>query len=363
MKTEEKTLNFLLGAHTPQGYVSRFDQLAEENQGWRTFILKGGPGSGKSTLLKKIAERFAPDPGLELILCSSDMRRLDAVLLPERKLAVVDGTQPHLLEPKYPGAVESVVDLSVCQDTDILYSNRSAIVSLTDSISRCHEYCSRYLAAGSSLTGDNYRLTLEGVDMEKLNGYLGRLSEREIKPKKAAAAEGRERVRFLTAVTERGVVKLTGTAKLLAERIYLINDEWGAISRLILYHIRAKALSAGYDVISCYCPLSPFEKLEQLFIPELAVGFLTSNRSHDFDLEIDPYRIINCRRFTDLEKLKGAKKRISGNRKAVDHMIAQAGALLKEAKALADELKAYYTAATRFEEADRITRRLIEKIE
>lgn len=359
MKSEEKALHFFLGANTPQGFVSRFDHLTDNKDGWRTMIIKGGPGSGKSTMMKKIADEFF-DEGMELIHCASDFESLDAVILPKRRFAIADGTAPHVLEPKYPGAAQSLVDVTACWDEDLLYSRREDIIALCKSVSRCHEHSCRFLSAAASLIGDTYRLALEAVNTAKLSAYCARLCERVFKP--LAGRESHESVRFLTAVTNNGVTSFHETAKLLCERIYLINDDYGAVSRLMLNNVRTAALASGYDIISCYCPLSPYEKLEQLFVPQLSLGFMTSNRFHDFTEVIDPYRIVSSQRFSDQSKLKTNKKRITFNRKAAAQMIDQAASLLLEAKNMHDGLETYYTDATDFEKADTLTEKIIEKV-
>jgi len=361
MKFEDSKLRFFLGANTPQGFVSRFDQLADADNGWREYVIKGGPGSGKSTLMKKIAEALeGENPDMQFIHCSSDVSSLDALIVPGLRFSIVDGTSPHIVEPKYPGAVESIVDITSCWDEDMLYACREEIISLSRKCTRCHEHCCRFLSAAGSLAGDTYRIALDCVNTAKLAGYASRLVEREFKSSKNTA--GKERVRFLTAVTDQGVVKFTGTAKLLCDRIYLLKDDYGAISRLLLNSVRSSVLAAGYDVISCYCPLGPFDKLEQLFVPELRLGFMTSNRFHDFDLEIDPYRIVNSQRFTDRDKLKAGKRRLSFNRKAMAQMVTQAELLLQEAKETHDELEGYYRSATDFAKVDALTEKTIQQI-
>ena len=75
------------------------------------------------------------------------------------------------------------------------------------------------------------------------------------------------------------------TAKNLCDRIYLIDDVYGASSRLLLSTLRGQALANGYDIITCYCPLAPFEKIEHIFVPELRVGFMTANDYHQPDIE------------------------------------------------------------------------------
>lgn len=97
MSNSANPLEFFLGANTPQGFVSRYDQLADPADGWREFVIKGGPGTGKSTMMKRIAaEVGARCSEIELIRCSSDVDSLDAVILPAIKTAIADGTAPHV---------------------------------------------------------------------------------------------------------------------------------------------------------------------------------------------------------------------------------------------------------------------------
>jgi hypothetical protein len=358
MKPEEKAIRFFLGANTPQGFVSRFDHFSDKTDGFRVLIIKGGPGSGKSTIIKKIVEKYG-DEKTELIHCSSDVDSLDGAICPARRFAVCDGTAPHTVEPKYPGALESIVDVSACWDEGALFACRGDIIPLTKSISLCHEQSCRFLSAASSLLGDTYRLALGALNTPKLSSYLSRLTEREFK---ARGKGGSEKVRFLSAVTNKGVVSFLETARLMCDKIYIVNDDYGAVSRLLLSAARSAALSAGYDVISCYCPLSPYEKLEHLFIPKLSLGFLTSNRFHDFGDVADAYRIVNCQRFSDVLKLKEFKRRVSFNRKAAQQMVDKASELLAEAKKMHDELESYYTGATDYDKLDALTKTVMDKI-
>ncbi len=100
MQHSEQPIRFFLGANTPNGFVSRFDQLADPAEGWRLYIIKGGPGCGKSTLMKKMAAAFAPyESRLELIHCSSDADSLDGLILGDHKIAFCDGTSPQANAP------------------------------------------------------------------------------------------------------------------------------------------------------------------------------------------------------------------------------------------------------------------------
>ena len=92
-----KNIHFFLGANSPAGFFSLYDQLVDPYTDEALYILKGGPGGGKSSFLKKIAKGIA-DTGLDVeqIHCSADPDSLDAIYIPALKVAYVDGTAPHV---------------------------------------------------------------------------------------------------------------------------------------------------------------------------------------------------------------------------------------------------------------------------
>ena len=51
------TVSFFLGANTPYGFVSFFDELYNPYGDDRALIIKGGPGTGKSGIIKAIATK------------------------------------------------------------------------------------------------------------------------------------------------------------------------------------------------------------------------------------------------------------------------------------------------------------------
>ena len=359
MAAKTEPLHFFLGANTPQGFVSRFDQLGNADKGWRCYVIKGGPGSGKSTLMKKVAAAAAQtEPEMELIHCSSDRNSLDGVILPGRKISIADGTPPHTIEPKFPGAYEVTVPLFGCWDDDKLWLNREEIIKTSRKISGVHEYCVRFLTAAGSLLGDSYRMALEVTDKAKIGRYATAFVQRELGRPKVYAPQ--DQARFLSAITDGGPTLFEETAQRLAKRIIFVEDEWGAASRLLLTAVRSHALKAGFRVVSCYCPLAPFDKLDHLFIPEAGVGLMTVNKFHP--VTIAPTRTIHARRFCDIESLKLRKKRISFNTRAAGQMLDQAARLMGEAKLLHDGLEEYYKQATDYAKVDELTDRFVKKI-
>ena len=93
-------IQYFLGGNTPSGFHSLYHQLSAPSRMQALYIIKGGTGSGKSTLMRRV-ERHAKAAGLETqqVLCSGDPDSLDALLLPQLKAALVDGTAPQGVVP------------------------------------------------------------------------------------------------------------------------------------------------------------------------------------------------------------------------------------------------------------------------
>ena len=93
-------IQYFLGANSPRGFYSLYDQLIPMEDASAVYILKGGPGCGKSTLMRQVAlAAEEADMEVEYVLCSGDPDSLDAVVLPQQGIALVDGTAPHAAAP------------------------------------------------------------------------------------------------------------------------------------------------------------------------------------------------------------------------------------------------------------------------
>ena len=355
---DQHSLTFFLGANSPLGFVSHFDQLTDPKQARHAYLLKGGPGSGKSTLLKRIAEELSDWGTIEEIHCSSDVSSLDAVILGESGISVVDATLPHAIEPRYPGVVETIVPLGECWDRHVLAAHREEVIEIGEQKRRLNEQCCKYLAAAASLLSDTYRLAMEVTDLAKVDRVAKRIAANEWKAKHGG--EGREKIRLLSAVTDLGQILYSQTARKLASRIYRIEDDYGPSSKRLLASLKEQALTSGYDVYSCFCPISPYERVEHLFIPELSLGFMTE--SPFLSPDIVPDRVINARRFTSHDGIRQRKKRISFNRKAAQQMMAQATSLIADARRHHQRLEEIYQSAMDYGAVTELGDRLLDAI-
>lgn len=337
-----KTYASFLGANTPRGFVSLFSEMYNPYKSCRPFIIKGGPGTGKSTLMKKLGTLSA-EKGLdtELIYCSSDPASLDGIIIPELGICVADGTSPHTLEPKFPGAVENIINTGDFWDISKLRESVDEIRSLTLENSIHHRTSARYLAAAGSINDENIRLTDRYLDRDKINGFALRFAAREL-PCKRNAAPGRRIRRFISAITPQGNIFLGSTVTALATRIIGIEDEFTPASSLLTDRIGEAAVKNGYDVIFCHCPMKPDMQCEHIIIPEAHLALITLRSAHKGTPECD--RIIHAKRFLRNE-LTSCAFTLRFNRRLIKELTAEAVSALSQAKATHDKLEKLYVSA------------------
>ncbi|MBQ7541744.1 MAG: hypothetical protein IJT44_05585 [Clostridia bacterium] len=353
--TENTT--FFLGANTPSGFHSLFHELYDPADGWRAYILKGGPGTGKSTLMKTVAEKCGEaGVGYETIRCASDPDSLDALRIESKKICIADGTAPHILEPRYPGAVERTVDLSAFWNFDRLRESRSAIVRLSDENAACHKRAVRFLQAAESLSRDMRRLALECVDTDKIERYASRFAARRFGAPRGSV--GREITRFFTAVTPQGVTVLRDTSDALCDELLVMDDPYGAASAVLLGCLRRYALGSGLDVIACLCPLHPDAGPQHLFIPQLRLGIVTENAFQRFE----GTSVIHASRFTDSSALRRHRSRITFSRRTEKELLEEAASAMHDALETHNELEALYRPAVDFEAVSRLTEQIAGEI-
>ena len=104
-----------MGANTADGFVGWFDEIVDNYDLKKIYIIKGGSGVGKSTLIRRFAEglqKIHKTLTIDYLMCSADPSSYDGAIIHELGVAIMDGTSPHITDPKYPGVVEEIVDLA-----------------------------------------------------------------------------------------------------------------------------------------------------------------------------------------------------------------------------------------------------------
>ena len=346
---------YFLGTNSAEGFISSFGESYDPNSGWKAYIIKGGPGTGKSSFMKKIA-KSAKEKGHEIILCpcSSDPDSLDALILPDKKTVIMDGTSPHTVDPKYPGVCEEILNFGEFWKTDAL-NQKDEIICVTDKNKQLHKIASSYMKAAGQLIHNNLKIAAVCTDQQKVLHVADNLCRKYI-PKSCGTPF--EWTRYLTSITPKGFVFL-GENGGLTENNVIIEDKYSFSANLILNKIRDYALTNGYEIITVKNGFLPSVITDGVIIPKLNISFLTENQYTKINL---PISRIHSRRFTEISVLSRNRERLKFNKKAIDLLLTSTADTLKEAKNIHDILEGYYISAMDFDKLNLFTEKFAEKI-
>lgn len=361
MSYDKDIPKFFLGANSPDGFFLRFNQLYYPNEGWFCYILKGGPGSGKSSLMKQIAA-YALKRNIkpELIFCSSDPDSLDAVILNELKVSIVDGTSPHCLDPIYAGVSDKIINLGEYWDEKSLLANKDEILKSMHQNAMFHKRAKGYLKAYKGVQDSIETIFEKALNKEKIEDFSKRITKRLLR--KVPSEKGKEVIRFISAVTPDGLIFFEDTVISICDEVYIIDDKFGVIGSFILKYIKEYGINSGHNVISCYSPFSPKHKLECLIFPKDKISFVVSNSNHSMDKLKNVGKTINAIRFADKDRIKSNIKLLNYDRKIECQLLNEAVKNLKSAKNIHDIIERFYIPSMNFKKVDNLTRKLTEKI-
>ncbi len=346
MKTNKK---YFLAANSCEGFISYFGSSYNPNDNWRCYIIKGGPGTGKSSFMKKVAQK-AEEKGEKYILCpcSSDPNSLDAVILPNKKTIIFDGTAPHTQDPVYPAICEEILNFGQFWNSEKI-KDKALVINITDQNKALHKTASKYLKAAGQIMLESYKTALSCTKKAETKAFAEKLVKKYIPRKNGVPYEWH---RFIEGITPDGVVSFPETVTEDFKNVVIISDKYRASSNIIMNEIRNYCLINGYEIISLKNPFLPSVILDHILIPELSLAFVTEDNNLYFTT---PSRRIHSRRFTSNKLLHSCDSRLKLNRKILKSLLSSATDTLSKAKAVHDILEGHYINAMNYTELEEFT--------
>lgn len=200
-------MRFYPGGNTGNGFVSFYNNIALGDDE-RMIILKGGPGVGKSSFMKKLGKHFF-DKGynIEYFNCSSDNSSVDGVRIPNLNVSVIDGTSPHVVDPKYPIAVDEIVNLGRYVNVPKMRENKYEIIRITKEISAIYKCVYAFLRSAKEMYHSGISI-YECAKDKKIERKLSEFISNNIFKDKVAEEKYERREMFLSAITPLGVVNM-----------------------------------------------------------------------------------------------------------------------------------------------------------
>ncbi len=341
---------YFLGANTRSGFRSLYDGFCSGPDDY-LYIIKGGPGGGKSSFMRKIGEAASRRGyDVEYVVCSGDPDSLDGVYIPQKHVGFVDGTAPHVIEPRNIGADSFYVNLGCFCSCEIAWYDARRITELTAEYRAHYARAYKWLGAAGCVAEAPIAGAYTPEALEKARSRAASSVRREAHGIHRTHRTGRVTKRFLSAISGSGDVELYCGLNEAYTHIYGLDNRLG-LAVPYLEAAMAEAGELGIDVIFCPCPLNP-ETPEAILLPELGVMFTTKFTG-------EPYRHV---RLDALGDIGGVRRELRQKEAIYGALMGEARSALADAKLAHDALEGVYRPYMNFEGLTRYTLDTIEAL-
>jgi len=285
------------GNNTPRGFFSYYDYIIPKDA-TRVFVIKGGPGVGKSTFMTSIARDMVElGYDVEIHHCSSDNNSIDGVVFPAIGIGIIDGTFPHVVDPKVPGAVDEIVWLGEFWDEESVRSKKEEILQAQKASDSVFKRAYRFLKAAQIVYEDWESVYMEAMDFGKANMIAAQIIKENFGSIRVSPKPGFQRRLFASAITPDGMVNYLNTIVARCEKRYVIAGYPGTGKSFLLEKVAKATLERGFFVETYHCPLHP-EKVEHVIVPDLKLALTKSIEPHTYvpvetDIIVDMNQCLN----------------------------------------------------------------------
>ena len=360
MSSRGKIKNYFPGGNTCRGFYSFYEYLPYNAE--RIFVIKGGPGTGKSTFMKKIAEEFLNEGyQIEYHWCSSDNDSLDGVLIPDLKVALLDGTAPHMVDPKNPGAVDEIVNLGRYWDRSILSKHKNKIVTLNKTIWKYFDNAYAFLEEAKLVHDRWEEYYLEGMDFQKSNLKVKSLRHEIFADYKLSNQLGNHRHLFGSAFTPKGAVDYFSNITADCEKRYVIKGKPGTGKSTVAKKIAQSALERGLDVNYFHCSFDP-DSIDMIVIPKLKLSLVDGTPPHIVNPNRTGDEVVDMLECINQQQVRAQQEQIKITKSRYQSLMNRALQEIQQAKNLHDQLEEYYIEAMDFAQIDQRCEKIKEEI-
>lgn len=348
------------GAITSMGFFSYYDNIIQQDCR-HIFVIKGGPGVGKSTFMKKIAESMLEKGcNIEYHCCSSDNNSIDGIVIPEEGIALLDGTAPHIVDPKNPGAVDEIINLGEYWNEEVIANSKVNIIKTNHQIGRYFQAAYFALSEANNALDEWKFYIKEYQDWTYINQLLIKV-EKEIF-KVIPKGNGNDRHLFAWAHTPQGKTQFIDTLLHGINKLYTLSGQPGSGKSTFLKRIAERAITLGLDVEYYHSTLNP-SQLDLIIIPGIKTALVITSEPYTYVPKFNG-RIIALDFNYSLgnSELKKIESDVNDCRQRVNQHIERALKNSLRAKQTHDLLESYYIPAMNFTAIEKERLNILQRI-
>ena len=291
--TGKQQRRYFAASNSADGFINYFPKIFE-NVGKRLFVIKGGPGTGKSCFMKQVGKQAeANGYPVTYYYCSSDPDSLDGLVIGGMDVGFIDGTAPHVWEPRSVGVFEQILNFGEFWQADRLLRRRDRIEALSAKKKDAYRRAYRYLAA----YGHVMRATAEEVASAIYSEKLEKAAERLVKQYGSENGVFWEQTAVCSAIGMRGRARFD-TYERNADKLYTVTDH-GGTAHFFFEALYKACRHRGVRVCLSRDPILP-ERIDALCLTDSGVTFTTEGEGTP----------VNMRRFVNEEAYRTLRSEI-----------------------------------------------------
>jgi GTPase SAR1 family protein len=348
------------GAITSKGFFSYYDNMIIQDCR-HIFVIKGGPGVGKSTFMKKIAEKmFEKGYCIEYHCCSSDNNSIDGIVIPEEGIAFLDGTAPHVVDPKNPGAVDEIINLGEYWNEELIANSKQDIIKTNYKIGRYFQ--AAYFALSEAKNAlDEWKFYVHEYQNWTYINQLMLKVEKEIL-KVIPKGIGKDRHLFAWAHTPQGKTQFIDTLLYGINKLYTLSGQPGCGKSTFLNRIAERAIILGQDVEYYHNTLDP-SQLDLIIMPGIQTAMVITSEPYTYEPKFDGKIIaLDFDYSLDKSELKKIESDVNDCRQRVNQHIERALKNSLRAKQTHDLLESFYIPAMDFAGIEKERLNILQRI-
>jgi len=352
--------------NTTVGFYNRFHYIIGPDAN-RIFIIKGGPGVGKSTFMNAVSEEMVNRGyDVEHHHCSSDPDSLDGLVIPSLKIALMDGTAPHIVDPKAPGVVDEILNLGEFWDEKKIAKHKDEVLKTNQKTSKIFRIAYTLLKQSKAAYDEWQGYVAEAVDRGKYN-RISRLLVESVFEGVVSNYSTAPKARHLfgSGITPKGVLDFKDSLLTENMRLFSIKGQPGTGVKELIGRVAQEAEEMGLFTEQFHCPYEP-EKLDMLIIPSINTVVMNNTQPHHFDLarleHIKPLEEIDLDITIRKERLEEYEpERLDAELRSSD-LLEKGIAHLTRAKVAHDESEGFYVQAMDYDRVKKKRDEVLERI-
>ncbi|MDD3022845.1 MAG: hypothetical protein PHE26_02965 [Syntrophomonadaceae bacterium] len=283
MGSKGKIRYVFTSSNTSQGFHTFIPDLLLDIK--KIYILKGAAGTGKSTFIRLLGESLSQQGyEVEFWISALDPVNPDGLYIPQLDAAVVNGSLPKAVDPRYPGGPGEIINLGIYLDKTAIESQHDQIMELALRVEKQNNKAYNILKDAAELKEDIQKANTGNLNKEKIQQLTERVGEEILGPRQ------REKHYFASAVTADGMIDYIDELSVTCLKRYVFKGPPGSGIATVINELACKAGAKGHFLEFYHCGLDS-ENIAMLIIGDLQIALIDAGgleiSSKPWDMIID----------------------------------------------------------------------------